>query len=73
MNKPEQIADTAATVSVVLFLGLSLNQWDIIVHILAGLVAVVAGICAVIYNILKIHDLTKKHLTPKKYENEKQS
>ncbi len=60
MTKPEVIADAAAGVSVAAVLGITLNDWDTIISITAGLVAIVAGICAAAFHLVRIHKLNNK-------------
>jgi len=54
-NKAEQIAEGAVAVSVGTFLGITLGEWDAIVHIGAGVVAILSGLAALIYYLHKIH------------------
>ena len=56
MSNKDVIADIAAGGSVLTFLGLSLGQWNNIVHLVAGLVAIIAGGLAIAYHIRKIHN-----------------
>jgi hypothetical protein len=53
VTKQDAIADVAAGGSILTFLGMSLNQWDNIVHIIAGIVAIIAGVSAAVYHIKK--------------------
>lgn len=61
MGKPEALADGAAIGSMLTFLGITLVQWDIIIHVVAGCVAVLAGILAITFHILKIREHTKRN------------
>ena len=60
MTQPERIADAAAGVSIITVLGLTLAQWNNIIHIVAGVVAILAGVAAIAYHIVKIRSLRKK-------------
>ena len=59
MTKQEQLADVAVGVSVATFLGITLVEWNTIVHIIAGLVAIVTGIAAAWYHIKRTKYLDK--------------
>lgn len=58
-NTTDQLADTAAGVSVVAF-GLTLAQWESIVSIGAGIVAIIAGAAAAWYHISRTRQLNDK-------------
>ena len=62
MSKPpaEILADTAAAGSVATFLGIALSSWEAWINILAGLVAIIAGLSAAAYHIAKLRKLNKK-------------
>jgi len=60
MSRPEILADSAAVGSIATFLGMSLADWDSIIHIVAGIVAIIAGITAAIFHIKRIRQLGKK-------------
>ena len=62
MSKPpaEILADTAAAGSVATFLGIALSEWEAWVNILAGVVAIIAGLSAAAYHIAKLRQLNKK-------------
>lgn len=53
----DQIADAGAAISIGTFLGLSLGQWETIVNIGAGFVAILAGGAAFWYHIAKTRQL----------------
>ncbi len=57
MSTKEQLADAAAGLSVATFLGLSLADWNELVHILAGVVAIVAGVAAATFHIARTKHL----------------
>ena len=46
-------ADAAAATSIITVFGLSLSQWNELVQIGAGLVAIVAGCCAAYYHVTR--------------------
>lgn len=53
MNEPAQrLADAGAAVSIAFF-GISLVEWNLIVQIIAGLIAIIAGSAAAYYHIRK--------------------
>ena len=56
MAQPEALADGAAIGSMLIFLGMSLVQWNVVVHIAAGVVAILAGILAITFHVLKIRE-----------------
>ena len=62
VSKPpaEILADTAAAGSVATFLGIALTSWEAWVNILAGIVAIIAGLSAALYHIAKLRQLNKK-------------
>ena len=53
MTKTEQIADVAAGFSIATFLGLSMSDWDTLIHIIAGIVAIIAGVSAAVFHIAR--------------------
>ena len=59
MSRPEIMADTAAIGSLAAFLGMSLTDWEVIIHIIAGVVAIIAGVAAAVYHIIKIRRLSQ--------------
>ena len=60
MTRPEQLADAGAVGSIVTFLGLSLSDWNDIVHIVAGVVAIIAGVAAATFHVIKISQIEKQ-------------
>jgi len=56
----EKIADVGAGSSVAAFLGISLIQWDLVISIAVGLVAVVAGSLAAWFHALRIRAVLKE-------------
>ena len=54
MTTPEKWADGAAVGSLLTFLGLSLAEWETIIHIFAGLAAIIAGLAAAAFHIYRI-------------------
>jgi hypothetical protein len=60
MTKQEQFADAAVAVSVATFLGITLKDWNHIVHLVAGLVAIVAGLFAIAFHWKKIRLMKKE-------------
>lgn len=60
MTRPEILADGAAMGSIITFLGLSLAEWDVIVHLVAGVAAIIAGVSAAIFHISRTRQLNKK-------------
>lgn len=60
MSKQEQIADVAVAVSVATFLGITLNEWNHIIHLIAGLVAIVAGLFAIAFHWKNIRTIKKE-------------
>ena len=51
----QRIADMGAATSVLTVFGLSLSEVNDLVQIAAGLVAIVAGICAAYYHLTRAH------------------
>lgn len=51
--RADQIADAAAGTAIATWLGLSLGEWDAVIHIVAGIVAIIAGGAATWYHIRK--------------------
>lgn len=60
MTRPEIVADYAAAGSIATFLGLSLTEWEVVVHLVAGVVAIVAGVAAATFHIIRTIQLEKK-------------
>lgn len=60
MSRPEITADYAAVGTIATFMGLSLADWEAVVHIAAGVVAIVAGIAAATFHIVRINQLKNK-------------
>lgn len=60
MTRPEQLADASAVTSITAFLGISLVEWDLWIHVIAGVVAIVAGVAAATYHIIRTIKLQNK-------------
>lgn len=56
----EKIADVGMGSSVAAFLGMSLAQWDLVISIAVGLVALVAGSLAAWFHALRIRAALKE-------------
>jgi len=60
MSRPEILADSAALGSIATFLGMSMSDWDVVIHLIAGLVAIIAGAAAAAFHIKRIIQLDKQ-------------
>lgn len=58
--RADQLADAAAGTAIATWLGLSLGEWDSIVHIVAGIVAIIAGGAATWYHIRKGMEIERR-------------